>query len=136
VTTPDQDSEHLRLLSIFHYVAGGIQALFACIPIIHVVMGIVMMANPNLFNNGRPSPNSPPAWIGLMFVVIGGTIILLGWTMAVLSFLTARSIGNRRRHLLCLVTSGINCLWMPFGTVLGVFTIIVLTRPAVKASFN
>jgi hypothetical protein len=28
------------------------------------------------------------------------------------------------------------CLWMPLGTVLGVFTIIVLTRESVKAIFN
>ena len=28
------DNEHLKLLSIFHYVKGGITALFSCIPII------------------------------------------------------------------------------------------------------
>ena len=95
-----------------------------------------MMVNPGMFNNGRTSPNNPPAWLGLMFVILGGTIILLGWTMAVLSFLAARNLKRRRRHLFCLVVAGINCLWMPFGTVLGVFTIIVINRPAVKASFT
>ncbi len=29
----------------------------------------------------------------------------------------------------------LNCLFMPFGTVLGVLTIIVLMRPSVKALF-
>ena len=28
--TVSQDGEHLRLLSIFHYVVGGLMALFAC----------------------------------------------------------------------------------------------------------
>ena len=35
----NQDSEHLKLLSIFHYVVGGMAALFACIPFIHFFMG-------------------------------------------------------------------------------------------------
>ncbi len=32
----DQDLEHLRLLSLFHYVVGGIAALFGCFPFIHL----------------------------------------------------------------------------------------------------
>jgi hypothetical protein len=31
--------------------------------------------------------------------------------------------------------AGIECILMPFGTVLGVFTMIVLTRDAVKTAF-
>ena len=29
----NEDLEHLRLLSIFHYVVAGIGALFACLPV-------------------------------------------------------------------------------------------------------
>ena len=36
---PEQDLEHLRLLSIFHYVAGGLLAVMSCRPIVHVVVG-------------------------------------------------------------------------------------------------
>ncbi len=38
-----QDEEHLKLLSIFHYVVGGLAALFACFPIFHLIMGIVFI---------------------------------------------------------------------------------------------
>jgi hypothetical protein len=31
--------------------------------------------------------------------------------------------------------AAISCIFMPFGTVLGVFTIIVLLRPSVKELF-
>ena len=34
----NQDEEHLRLLSIFHYVCAGLSAFFACIPLIHVTV--------------------------------------------------------------------------------------------------
>ena len=39
----NQDQEHLRLLSIFYYVCAGLTALFACIPIIHLVLGLMMV---------------------------------------------------------------------------------------------
>lgn len=34
--------------------------------------------------------------------------------------------------MFCLIMAGIACLFMPFGTVLGVFTIVVLTRESVR----
>ena len=38
---PILDNEHLKLLSVFHYVKAGISAFFACIPIIQGVFGPV-----------------------------------------------------------------------------------------------
>jgi len=32
--------------------------------------------------------------------------------------------------------AAVECIFMPFGTVLGVFTIIVLNRPSIKALFQ
>jgi hypothetical protein len=32
--------------------------------------------------------------------------------------------------------AAVECLFIPFGTVLGVFTILVLQRPTVKAMFS
>ena len=37
--------------------------------------------------------------------------------------------------MLCLVVGALECMMMPFGTVLGVFTLIALTKPSVKALF-
>ena len=39
----EQDKQQLKLLSIFHYVVGGLAALIACIPIIHLTIGIGML---------------------------------------------------------------------------------------------
>ena len=127
----NQDLEHLRLLSIFHYVVGGMMALFACIPIIHVVIGIVMLTNPGGFG-GQP----PPPFMGLLFVVIGGAIILCGWLLALLVVMSGRFLGQKKHYTYCFVIAVLSCLFMPMGTVLGVFTIIVLTRPSVKGLFQ
>jgi hypothetical protein len=128
----NQDLEHLRLLSIFHYVCAGMAALFACIPIIHLVMGIVMTFHPESFG---PSKEQPPAFIGVFFIVIGSLMILAGWTFAALLAYAGRCLAQRKYYTFCLVVAGIACLFMPFGTVLGVFTIIVLVRPTVKPLF-
>lgn len=42
----NQDEEHLRLLSIFHYVVGALAAMFALFPIFHLVIGLVMVLPP------------------------------------------------------------------------------------------
>ena len=56
-----QDEEHLKLLSIFHYVVGGLTALFACIPIFHLILGIVFIvasAMPDTKGDAPPPPLS------------------------------------------------------------------------------
>lgn len=129
----NQDVEHLRLLAIFHYVVGGLMAFCACIPILHVVLGLVLLFAPQHLDHGH---EAPPAFIGLLFVVLGGLFILIGWTMAILVILAGRRLGQHRHHTFCFVMACVMCLWMPFGTILGVFSILVLNRPSVKTLFS
>jgi hypothetical protein len=127
------DNEHLKLLSIFYYVKGGITALFACIPIIHVVLGLVFIIAPHVFGHGN---DQPPPFLGWLFLILGSFLILFGWTFAVLTLLAGRCIGRRKHYTFCLVVACIECLSVPFGTVLGIFTILVLNRASVKALFK
>ena len=127
------DDEHLKLLSIFHYVKGGITAGFSCIPIFHVVFGLVLIVAPHLFGHGG---DRPPAFLGGLFVILGGFLILFGWTMAALMVAAGRCLARRKHYTFCFVVACVECLSVPFGTVLGVFTILVLNRQSVRALFN
>jgi hypothetical protein len=127
------DSEHLRLLSIFHYVKGGISAVFSCIPIIHVVLGLIMILAPHVFGHGK---EQPPAFIGWLFVILGTSIILLGWTFAAVTMIAGRCIARRRCWRFCFIWACVQCLSIPFGTALGVCTILVLNRASVKELFD
>ena len=69
------DNEHRRLLSIFHYVVSGMAAFFACIPIIHLVIGLLFILAPEKFEN---SSQLTPAFIGWFFVVFASIFILAG----------------------------------------------------------
>ena len=58
----DDDLQHLRLLSIFHYVVAGIIALFGLFPVFHVVFGILMLTGALKESNSSPgaSPGAVP----------------------------------------------------------------------------
>jgi len=129
----NQDDEHLRLLSIFHYVVGGITALIACFPFIHLALGIALVCGAF---SGRPGHEGPPPFLGWFLIAIVSVVILAGWSLATAILLAGRFLARRVHYLYCFVVAGIECIVMPFGTVLGVFTIIVLSRPSVKLLFQ
>ncbi len=135
----NQDIEHLRLLSIFHYVVGGLVALFACFPLLYVLFGLVMLVAPAVLANHHHGPPDDPAisqFMGLIMVFVGTVVALIGWGYAACVFAAGRFLSQRRHYVFCLVIAALLCMYTPFGTILGVFTIVVLMRPSVKLLFE
>ena len=124
-------AEHVRLLAIFHYVLAGLCALFSLLPLLYVGMGWLMLTG----RWDRPLARPPPAPVGWFLVVMGAVMMLLGACYVVLVVLAGRFVARRRHWTFCIVVAALSCAFFPFGTVLGVFTIIVLARPDVKAAF-
>ena len=122
----NQDEQHLKLLTIFHYVVGGLTALFTCIFFIHLFIGVAMLTG---------AIDDAPTFIGLMFVVMAIVFITFGWTLAVCIIIAGSNLAKRKLYMFCLVIAAISCINTPLGTVLGIFTIIVLMRPSVKELF-
>ncbi len=129
-----EDQQHLQLLSIFHYVVGGLTVLFACFPLIHVALGLAMIYAPD--SMGAKPGEQPPAAVGWLFTCMGGAMFLGGVAVAVCIILAGRFIRRRARYWFVFVRACFQCAIFPFGTALGVFTIIVLSRPSVKALFQ
>ena len=129
----ERDEEHVKLLSIFHYVVGGFAALFALFPIFHLIIGIAFILEPGPVNSkGGP----PPAFVGWIFVIFALTFIITGWIFAGFVITAGRFLARRKHRLFCLVIAGVECAFMPFGTILGVFTIITLMQESVKHLFS
>jgi len=129
----NEDQKHLQLLSIFHYVVGGITALFSSMFIIHLVIGVMMLVAPEKFaENGE----TPPAFVGYLFAGMGGLAVLFGYVVAGCLIYSGRLIIRRQKHLFSFVTACVACMFMPFGTVLGIFTILVLSRESVKKLYG
>jgi len=127
----NDDIQQLNLLSIFHYVIAGIIALFGCFPVFHLVMGALILTG-TFGERG----NQPPAFVGLMFIGVALVLMLMMWAMAVAVWIAGDRLKQHTSYTYCLVVAALACTFVPFGTVLGVFTIIVLMRPSVKTLFG
>ena len=129
----DRDQEHLRLLKLGYYILAGIGAFTALFSLLFIGMGV-------LFASGaipaQPGSADDPRLAGLIFLGMGFAFLLLCLAGTWLVYYTGRSLGERRRWTFCMVVAVLCCLQVPWGTVIGVCTIIVLNRPEVKASFQ
>jgi hypothetical protein len=133
----NQDQEHLRLLSVFHYVMAGFAGLFSLFALIYVGLGALMLSGK------MPSATPPTATSahgdlvgGWIFLSMGAVFFVFALVGVTLNFLAGRSLARRERRTLCSVVAVLNCFHMPLGTLLGVFTLIVLARPSVQALFS
>jgi uncharacterized membrane protein len=130
---PNQDADHIRLLSIFHYVEAAFTGLFACFPVIHLTLGLAMLLG--VFEDSGHG-NAPPRALGLLFIIPALMFIVFGILMAVCIGISGYKLGQFKSYTYCLVIAALECVLMPFGTILGVFTILVLLRPSVKLLFE
>ena len=126
-----QDAEHVRILSILFYVFGGLGALGGLFPLIYVAMGAAFVSG----GMGGAAGGPPPA-VGYLLIAFGGIASLLVWSIAGCTLFTAYNLGRKTRYMFCFVIACLCCMSVPLGTILGVFTIIVLARPAVKEMFD
>jgi|HubBroStandDraft_6_1064221.scaffolds.fasta_scaffold366900_1 hypothetical protein len=129
-----KDEEHLRLLSIFHLVVGGLAACVLPFLVIHFLFFMTFFANAAAFPGAKEGAfprEMIPIFIafycfaGLVTSVYAGGNLLSGWFL------------RRKTHrVFSFVVAGLDCLSIPWGTVLGVLTILVLTRPSVQRMYE
>ena len=129
------DNQHLKLLSVFHFVGAGLAFLGLGFVLLHYAMMSSLMNNPTLWQ-GHPGAAPPPPgffdgfkWFYLAFG---------GWmgSSLVLNLLAGIYLRAKKHRIFCIVVAAVNCMHTPFGTVLGIFTIIVLVRDSVRSMFD
>lgn len=129
----NKDEEQLKLLSIFHYVVAGLVAFFSLIPIIHLIIGLFIVFGAR--HMAAPGQSPPPEFLGWFFILMALCLIVVGLVFASFIFLAGRFLARRRHYKFCFVMAAVECVVMPFGTVLGVFSIMILNRDSVKQLF-
>jgi hypothetical protein len=127
----NRDLEHLKILSILFYVLAGLTLFPIIFGLFYAVMGLFFGAAAV-----SASGEAPAALFGGIFVIFGGIFVLVFATLGFLIFKAGRNLSKREGYTFAFVIACVICLWIPLGTILGVFTIIVLTRDSVKALFN
>ncbi len=127
-----RDAEHLRLLAIFHYVFAGLALLGLLFVFGHYMLMRTVMSPDMLAQS--PNPPQPEFMAMLVWIYVLMAVAML--TGAVLNLLAGNCLRRRRSRMFCMVVAGLNCLQVPLGTTLGVFTLIVLNRDSVRLSFD
>jgi ABC-type branched-subunit amino acid transport system permease subunit len=130
----NQDREHLRLLAIFHYVVAGLAGLFSFFPLLYTTVGAIFIFAAR-HGTAKPGEELPPEFLGWIFAVVGLLLFFLGIAMAICILLAGICLSRNRHYTFALVMACIECLFIPFGTILGVFTIIALSRESVRTLF-
>jgi hypothetical protein len=128
-----KDESDLNLLSVLHYVWSAFLGCGA----LGVAGYFVLLGG--LFGASATSSGADPAGAAVAAgatVVIGAVIAIMMGAFLVLHLLAASGLRKRKRRVLIYVASALMCTSFPLGTALGVFTIIVLGRPSVKALFQ
>ena len=133
---PNQDVEHLKLLSIFHYIMGALTALGGCFFLLYVIIGIGVGVGVSQSPDVSPSDAQEAQMMGTIFSVVGGIGTILCFVIGLLIILSGRALHKRKSRTFSYIIAGLLCINMPLGTALGVFTFIVLGRDSVRQLYD
>jgi hypothetical protein len=123
------DVRHVKLLAIFHFVAAGMSLLKLLFLAVHFTVFSFLISQPEFWGPSQPGPPPKEMFAVLsIFYVVGG-ILICG--ILILEATSGYFLWHRKHRMYSMVVAGISCLSIPLGTVLGVFTLIVLMRPSV-----
>lgn len=129
--TGTRDREHLRLLEIFHYIWGTISCLWGLFGLLYVRLGVLMSTT----FTGSPQNQNFSHVFSELWIATSVFGVVLFEASGLLSLLAGWKYRKRRSYWFCFVVAIVNCLLVPVGTALGVFSMFVLNRPSVKELF-
>lgn len=126
------DEEHLKLLSIFHFIFGGFAVLFSSMFIFHFAFLTAFLSNPKLFQSTKhPQMDEAAMQIIQLLSVLFGLFIFLGICYGICLIISGIGMRKRKWRIFSFVIAIPNILLIPFGTILGILTIFVLDRKSV-----
>lgn len=135
----DSDAKSLRRLALAHYAVGVLTLLMALPLILGLCRGTDWLGQaglPRQFLEQMSELDVPPELIKQMvnFLVVSMVLMILlhGAIVAWVGWCIAKS----RRYWVVFIFSLMDCTYFPFGTVIGIWAVVVLCRPSVKLRFG
>lgn len=160
------DRKHLRLLSIFYYISGGLQCFTTLIVILYLVLFGTVFGIAIIGESSSSSQQTAPSQLGgiheaeepnlledvddadkandkvaaliilIFFFVILSLIALASIACTAAQFYAGYYLRRHQRRLFAFYVGCLNLLFIPLGFILGIFTIIVLSRESVKQLYE
>ncbi|MBZ0205359.1 MAG: hypothetical protein K8H89_03470 [Flavobacteriales bacterium] len=123
---------HLSTLSVLHYVYGVFICLMGFALLSLVFVGTALNSPWLQAEMGE----APPLFVGTFLFTLGWILFILVEVQGVLNLISARMIDKRKGRTFTQVIAGLNCLNIPFGLALGIFTFVVLGDREVRAAYG
>lgn len=123
---------HLSTLSVLHFVYGALICLLGLGMLSLVFIGSFFNSDWFLQHTGEP----PPAFLGTWLSTLGWVLFVCVEVHGVLNFLSGAHIAKRKGRTFSQVVAALNCLNIPFGLALGIYTFVVLGDKEVQAEYS
>ncbi len=120
-------NNNLHTFKILFIVKGILNLIFCLFPLLYIVLGGFLFAN---------ETDEQSQMAGMIFIGLGLFILFLGLVFGTLTILAGKYLGELKNYDFIFVMAIVNCLTGILGILLGVFTIIELTKPEVKRLFG
>lgn len=123
---------HLSTLSVLHYVFGTLICIGG------LVMLSIVLVDGFLSSDwlAEQSNDPPPVWLGGFLQTLGWVLFIFMEIWGILNILSGYNISVRRGRTLSFVTAALNCLNVPFGLGLGIYSFITLSDVQVRQEYG
>ena len=128
------NSQNLTLISIFHYVLAAMIYLKGCFAFVMMMIGTIAVMG--VLHDQPHDMEVALVVLGLIFFAGPLVFMLLCFALATMVLLAGKRISQRMNLQFCQIIAGLECLCVPFGTILGVFTLMHLTKDETKEEFE
>ena len=128
----NSNSQNLDLIAIFHYVAAAIIYLKGLIALIFIGIGVIAVTA--ILNEEGPELEALVP-VGIIFFMFPMMFLVISAAIGTAVLIAGRRIAKRTHLTYCQIIAGLECLCFPHGTILGVISLIFLTRDDAKKQF-
>jgi hypothetical protein len=150
----NQGSECLQVLSIFHYVIGGMVAVFSISALPFLGIGLWLILSPSTISDLNSTLTelflklsleqsdfslleNIPGYSRWLVLAAGIAYLAVGLTLAGCIIASGQSLARRKRYWFSFIVAWVeSLLFIPFGTVLGFFTIVTLLKGSVRKLYS
>ncbi len=123
--------QNLKVLSVLHYVYGALVGMIALFMLFFVVLGSFITGDVM-----AQAEEPPPEWLGgfLQVFGVGLFLFILVWSLFIV--LSGRWIAKRTNRTGSIIIAALCLFSFPFGTALGIFTLVVLLNEEVRVAYE
>ena len=131
------NEEHVKLLGLFHLISGILTLVYSVFFIFYMGFISIMFNFIGKFENAEYGMNGDfPHEIFTIILSIWGIIIFFMIGFGICKIFSGKYLKEKKNRIFSMIIAALECLSFPYGTLLGVFTLVVLNRESVKELYS